>query len=307
MYKSKRRTVALLIFAFLLAVIAGGCSRNAGQGNNQAASTVGGTGGKEPAQKKEIILATTTSTMDTGLLDVLIPMFEEKTGYIVKPNAVGTGQALAMGEQGNADVLLVHAPEAEMELVAKGTVINRRLVMHNDFIIVGPPEDPAGIRGIKKADGAFKQIAAGKALFISRGDDSGTHKMEKKIWQEAGIKPEGKWYQEAGSGMGQTLNIASEKGGYTLTDRGTYLALRKNLKLEVMVEGDRALLNIYHVMQVNPDKFPGITLNSDGAQAFVDFMTDPETQKVIGDFGRDKFGQPLFFPDAGKDEASLGQ
>ncbi|MGI6286064.1 substrate-binding domain-containing protein [Neomoorella humiferrea] len=307
MYKSKRRTVALLIFAFLLAVIAGGCSRNAGQGNNQAASIVGGTSGKESAQKKEIILATTTSTMDTGLLDVLIPMFEKKTGYIVKPNAVGTGQALAMGEQGNADVLLVHAPEAEMELVAKGTVINRRLVMHNDFIIVGPPEDPAGIRGIKKADGAFKQIAAGKALFISRGDDSGTHKMEKKIWQKAGIKPEGKWYQEAGSGMGQTLNIASEKGGYTLTDRGTYLALRKNLKLEVMVEGDRALLNIYHVMQVNQDKFPGITLNSDGAQAFVDFMTDPETQKVIGDFGRDKFGQPLFFPDAGKDEASLGQ
>lgn len=296
MHKNKGSTVVILIFAFLLAFMAGGCSRNAGQGNNHANTA-----------KKEIILATTTSTMDTGLLDVLIPMFEKKTGYSVKPNAVGTGQALTMGLQGNADVLLVHAPEAEMELVAKGAVINRRLVMHNDFIIVGPPEDPAGIRGIKEADGAFKQIAAAKALFISRGDDSGTHKMEKKIWQEAGIKPEGKWYQEVGSGMGQTLNIASEKGGYTLTDRGTYLALRKNLKLEVMVEGDRNLLNIYHVMQVNPDKFPGISLNSDGARAFVDFMIDPETQKVIGAFGSDKFGQPLFFPDAEKGEASLGQ
>lgn len=306
MGKITKCTAALLALGFLLVVVTGGCGRAVRQENNQPAPV----SNKDTAQghaKKDLILATTTSTMDSGLLDVLIPMFEQKTGYTVKPNAVGSGQALAMGDQGNADVLLVHAPAAEMELVKKGTVINRQLVMHNDFIVVGPPGDPAGIKGVKKAADAFKEIAAKQAIFISRGDDSGTHKMEKNLWQAANIKPEGKWYQEAGSGMGQTLNIASEKGGYTLTDRATYLALKKNLKLDIMVEGDKALLNIYHVMQVNPDKFPGMAINSEGASAFVDFMIAPETQKVIGDFGKDKFGQPLFFPDAGKDENTLGQ
>nr|WP_254388492.1 substrate-binding domain-containing protein [Thermanaeromonas sp. C210] len=256
--------------------------------------------------KKPVILATTTSTMDTGLLDVLIPLFEKETGYTVKPHGVGTGQALAMGEQGNADVLLVHAPEDEKKLVDKGVVINRQLVMHNDFVIVGPPEDPAGVKEAGSSAEAFRRIATQEALFVSRGDDSGTHKKEKAIWSQAGIQPSGRWYQEAGAGMGQTLNIASEKGGYTLTDRGTYLALRKNLKLDILLEGEKSLLNIYHVMQVNPDKFPDLEINSEGAKAFIDFLLAPETQKIIGDFGKDKYGQPLFFPDAGKDENSLG-
>ncbi|CEP68190.1 PBP domain [Moorella glycerini] len=306
MKKIKKCIATLVALSFLLVVLASGCGRAARQENNQPVPVSSKDTAKAPA-KKDLILATTTSTMDSGLLDVLIPMFEKETGYTVKPNAVGTGQALAMGDQGNADVLLVHAPEAEMELVKKGTAINRQLVMHNDFIIVGPPGDPAGIKGAKKAVDALKQIAARQAIFISRGDDSGTHKMEKNLWQAANIKPEGKWYQEAGSGMGQTLNIASEKGGYTLTDRATYLSLKKNLKLDIMVEGEKALLNIYHVMQVNPDKFPGMAINSEGARAFVDFMVAPETQQVIGNFGKDKFGQSLFFPDAGKDENTLGQ
>ena len=200
-------------------------------------------------------------------------------------------------------MLLVHAPEAEKKAVAKGVAINRQLVMHNDFVIVGPPEDPAGIRGVKGAPEAFKKIAARGALFISRGDDSGTHKKEKEIWGKAGVAPSGRWYQEAGAGMGQTLNIASEKNGYTLTDRATYLALRKHLHLVILVEGDPSLLNIYHVMQVNPQKFPKV--NSEGAKAFVEFMISPECQEIIGKFGVDKFKEPLFFPDAGKDEANL--
>ncbi|MGB9660432.1 MAG: substrate-binding domain-containing protein [Moorellaceae bacterium] len=285
-----------IILGMLLMAFLGGC----GQGQKEEAPAA-------PSSSKTLILATTTSTMDTGLLDVLIPLFEKQTGYVVKPQAVGTGQALAMGEQGNADVLLVHAPADEMKLVEKGVVINRQLVMHNDFIIVGPPEDPAGIRGAATAAQAFRQIASSQALFVSRGDDSGTHKKEKEIWKQAGIQPSGKWYQEAGAGMGQTLNIASEKGGYTLTDRGTYLALKKNLHLSVLFQGEKSLLNIYHVMQVNPDKFPGRSINSAGGKAWVEFLLSPETQKIIADFGKDKYGEPLFFPDAGKDEESLGK
>ncbi|WP_338827288.1 substrate-binding domain-containing protein [Neomoorella thermoacetica] len=296
-----RRMWLVLLATLILVLTLTGCGQGTKTGDKQQTPPAAG------PVNKNLILATTTSTMDSGLLDVLIPMFEKKSGYIVKPNAVGTGQALAMGDQGNADVLLVHAPADEVKLVQKGTVINRQLVMHNDFIIVGPPSDPAGIRGVKKAADAFKKIAAKQAIFVSRGDDSGTHKKEKDIWKEAGINPQGKWYQEAGAGMGQTLNIASEKGGYTLTDRGTYLALKKNLNLDIMLEGEKTLLNIYHVMQVNPEKFPGMKINSEGAKAFVDFMVAPETQKVIGDFGKDKFGQSLFFPDAGKDENTLGQ
>ncbi|MGI9952566.1 substrate-binding domain-containing protein [Moorellaceae bacterium AZ2] len=298
MYLSRlqRRYLNPVVLGVLLISLLAGCGQKTKVGAPAAA----------PA-RKTVILATTTSTMDTGLLDVLIPLFEKETGYTVKPHAVGTGQALAMGEQGNADVLLVHAPEDEKKLVDKGVVINRQLVMHNDFIIVGPPEDPAGVKGAGDAAEAFRRIAAEQALFVSRGDDSGTHKKEKAIWSRAGIEPSGQWYQEAGAGMGQTLNIASEKGGYTLTDRGTYLALKKNLKLDILLEGEKSLLNIYHAMQVNPDKFPGLEINSEGAKAFIDFLLAPETQKIIGDFGRDKYGQPLFFPDAGKDENSLGK
>ncbi|MDI3280333.1 MAG: substrate-binding domain-containing protein [Bacillota bacterium] len=253
----------------------------------------------------DVILATTTSTVDTGLLDVLLPIFEAQTGYKVKPIGVGSGQALAMGEKGEADVLLTHAPAAEKPLVEKGLVTNYRLVMHNDFVLVGPAEDPAGIRGMKSSAAALQKIAQAKALFISRGDDSGTHKKEQELWKKAGIKPGGAWYQESGSGMGQTLLIASEKKGYTLTDRGTYLAQKKNIALEILVEGDRDLLNIYHVMQVNPAKFSKV--NAEGAQAFVEFMVAPETQKLIADYGRDKYGSPLFFADAGKSEEELGK
>lgn len=306
MLRIKRYGLFLSLLVVLLLTLIGGCGQGQAKKEGDKQATPATTASAGPINK-DLILATTTSTMDSGLLDVLIPMFEKKTGYTVKPNAVGTGQALAMGDQGNADVLLVHAPADEIKLVQKGTAINRQLVMHNDFIIVGPPSDPAGIKGTKKAADAFKQIAAKQAIFVSRGDDSGTHKMEKSIWKAANIQPQGKWYQEAGAGMGQTLNIASEKSGYTLTDRATYLSLKKNLKLEIMVEGEKSLLNIYHVMQVNPEKFPGMKINSEGAKAFVDFMLAPETQKVIGDFKKDKYGQSLFFPDAGKDENTLGQ
>jgi tungstate transport system substrate-binding protein len=258
------------------------------------------------AQPKTIILATTTSTQDSGLLDVLIPVFEKKTGYFVKTIAVGSGQAMAMGQKGEADVLLVHSPEAEKKFIAESYGTNRRLVMHNDFIIVGPPGDPAKIKGIKLASEAFKKIALANALFLSRGDNSGTHAKEKTIWKAAGINPEGeKWYQQTGLGMGQTLSVAAEKKGYTLADRGTYLALKKNLGLDILVEGDAILLNIYHVIEVNPAKWPKV--NSAGAKAFADFMVSRETQEIIKTFGVDKFGSPLFFPDAGKKEEELGK
>ena len=250
------------------------------------------------AESKDVILSTTTSTVDSGLLDDLIPRFEKKTGFRVKTIAVGTGQALAMGEKGEADVLLVHAPASEKKLVDAGVAINYQLVMHNDFIIVGPAADPAKIKGKTAAD-AFKAIDASGAVFVSRGDDSGTHKKELSLWKEANVVPTGKpWYQESGQGMGATLLMASEKAGYTLTDRATYLAQKANVRLEILSEGDKPLLNIYHVMQVNPEKFSKV--NAAGAKAFVEFMIAPETQKVIGEFGKDKYGASLFFPDAVK-------
>jgi len=258
------------------------------------------------AQQKTIILATTTSTQDTGLLDVLIPIFEKKAGYFVKTIAVGSGQAMTMGQKGEADVLLVHSPAAEKKFVSEGYGINRRLVMHNDYIIVGPSEDTAKIKGLKSSSESFKKIASAKALFLSRGDNSGTHAKEKDIWKAAGINPEGeKWYQQTGLGMGQTLNVAAEKKGYTLADRGTCLALKKNLGLDILVEGDAILLNIYHVIEVNPAKWPKV--NAAGAKAFADFMVSKETQDIVKTFGVEKFGSPLFFPDAGKKEEELGK
>lgn len=253
---------------------------------------------------KDLILATTTSTQDSGLLDELVPVFQEDTGYVVKTVAVGTGEALEMGRQGNADVLLVHAPASEKELMDEGYGSERLLVMHNDFIIVGPPADPAAIKGTPTAVEAFQKIAAAKAPFISRGDDSGTHKMELAIWKKAGITPEGDWYQESGQGMGATLKIASEKQAYTLTDRATYLANKDTLGLDILVEGDAGLLNVYHVIVVNPEKYPKV--NVDGAKAFATFLTSKATQALIGEFGKEKFGQPLFFPDADKTDADLG-
>ena len=258
------------------------------------------------AANKELILATTTSTQDSGLLDVLIPLFEMETGYKVQTVAVGSGQAMKMGEEGNADVLLVHAPASEVTFMESGFGKDRALVMHNDFIIVGPSSDPAGIKGLAVED-ALKTINEKSTTFISRGDDSGTHKAELSLWKKAQLDPKAQkpaWYLESGQGMGATLTIASEKRAYTLTDRATYLANKANLQLEILVEGDKALLNVYHVITVNNEKWP--KANYDGATAFLKFITQSSTQEVIGQFGVDKYGQQLFIPDAHKTDADLG-
>jgi tungstate transport system substrate-binding protein len=253
-----------------------------------------------------LILATTTSTQDSGLLDVLVPMFQDQTGYTVQTVAVGSGQAMEMGQQGNADVLLVHSPAAEKQFMDDSWGKDRELVMHNDFVIVGPAEDPAKIKGLSSTD-AFKTIAGAGATFAARADKSGTSTKELGIWKKAELDPATEkpaWYLEIGQGMGPTLTIASEKGAYTLTDRATYLANKDNLQLDILSEGDPGLLNVYHVITVNPDKWPKV--NKDGALAFMKFMTDPATQDVIGKFGVDKFGQQLFIPDAGKAEEEVG-
>ena len=253
---------------------------------------------------KNLILSTTTSTQDSGLLDVLVPMFEKQTGYSVKTVSVGTGQALALAAKGDADVALVHAPSLEKQYVADGKLLNRRLVMYSDFVIVGPKEDPAKIKSAKTALAALKQIEQTQFRFVSRGDNSGTHNIEKSLWKKAGIMPKGDWYIEAGQGMGATLAIANERNAYTITDRGTLLALGKRVNLPILIEGDKALLNIYSVMEVNPANGPRI--NAAGAKAFADFMVAPQTQNVIKNFGVEKFGQSLFFPVAGKKEEELG-
>jgi len=255
------------------------------------------------AAGQAVILATTTSTQDSGLLDVLVPLFEKQTGSLVKTVSVGTGQALALAGKGEADVALVHAPDSEKKYVADGLLVNRRLVMHNDFLIVGPDGDPAHIKGLKSAVDAMKRIADAKAPFVSRGDNSGTHQLEQKLWAAAKVAPAGTWYLQAGQGMGATLDIASEKRGYVLTDRATYLAYKKRVQLAPMVERDRILLNIYSVLEPNPAKFPQI--NIAGGKAFADFMVAKDTQEVIRTFGVDRFGEPLFFPDAGKREEDL--
>jgi tungstate transport system substrate-binding protein len=260
----------------------------------------------------EIIMASTTSTHDSGLMDVLIPMFEKDTGYKVKPIYVGTGAAIKMGQDGNADVLLVHSPVQEKPLMDSGVGINRKLIMHNDFIIVGPKSDPAGIKGMTVATDAFQKIADAQINFYSRGDKSGTDTAEKAIWKKINISvadnstANPKWYIEGGTGTGMLdlLRIASEKNGYTLTDRATYLANQKVLGLDIMVQGDPSLLNIYHVIEVNPAKYPNV--NNAGAKAFADFMVSKKAQDAIKKFGVDKYGESLFFPDAGKTEASLG-
>ena len=256
------------------------------------------------AASKTIILATTTSTQDSGLLDVLIPLFEQESGFNVKTISVGSGQAMKMGEKGEADVLLVHSPDAEKKFMADGFGGSRRLVMHNDFIIIGPATDPARIKGATAAD-ALKRIAQSGTVFASRGDNSGTHAKEKGLWKGVGINPDGKkWYQQTGLGMGQTLNVAAEKKGYTLTDRATYLSLKKGLGLEILVEGDGRLLNIYHVIELNAAKWPKV--HAQGGKAFADFMVSKKAQAIIGSFGVSKYGSPLFFPDAGKKPESLG-
>lgn len=294
----RTRTLSiLLVDLILVSLLLSGCAP-------AAIPTTGATAVPSQASQPvnpDLILATTTSTRDSGLLDVLLPLFEQRTGYQVKMIAVGSGQALSMGQEGNVDVMLVHSPTAEKTFMEGGFGKERLLIAHNDFIIVGPESDPAKISGMTSAADAFAAIANAKAIFVSRGDDSGTNKAELTLWNKVKITPPGgEWYLSSGQGMGDTLRIASEKAGYTFTDRATYLALKATLQLIVLVEGDKALLNIYHVITVNPEKWPKV--NSAGAKAFADFLISPDTQKVIGEFGKDKYGQALFIADAGKAE-----
>ncbi len=253
-------------------------------------------------QSSQILLATTTSTRDAGLLDSLLPVFERQTGYRVKVIAVGSGQALEMGRRGDADVVLSHAPEAERVLADSGYFLRRRLVMHNDFLIVGPAADRAGLRGLNDAVAALRRVAAAGATFISRGDRSGTHQRELQLWKEAGVVPpagsRAGWYVESGQGMAATLQMADEKRAYTMTDRATYLAWRDKVQLVPQVEGDSLLYNVYHVMEVNPKNAPRV--NTAGGKTLADFLVAPETQALIGAFGKSRFGQSLFMPDAGK-------
>src|SRR5882724_11625115 len=267
------------------------------------ATTLGAGSSPATAQSKAVILSTTTSTQDSGLLDVLVPLFEKTTGYTVKTVSVGTGQALALAARGEADVALVHAPALEKQYVADGKMLNRRLVMYNDFVIIGPAEDPAKIRGQAKAADALRRIAETQSRFVSRGDKSGTHALELALWKQAGIEPKGAWYIESGQGMGQTLGIANDRRAYALTDRATLLAFQKRVDLPILVEKDRPLLNIYSVMEVNPANGPRV--NARGGKAFADFMLASETQAVIKSFGVDKYGQPLFVPVAGKKDEDL--
>ena len=257
------------------------------------------------AQRPPVILSTTTSTQDSGLLDVLVPLFERQTGYSVKTIAVGTGQALALAGRGEADVVLAHAPALEKKYIADAKMLNRRLVMYNDFLLVGAESDPARIKGEARVAEAMKKIAAAGARFVSRGDKSGTHNLEKDLWKLAGVEPQTGWYIESGQGMGATLGIADDRKAYTLTDRGTYLAFQKRVRLPILLEGDRPLLNLYSVMEVNPANGPKV--NTAGGKAFADFMVSADVQRVIKTFGVDKYGQPLFVPVAGTKEEDVGR
>ena len=251
-------------------------------------------------QSAQVLLATTTSTRDAGLLDSLLPVFERRTGHKVKVIAVGSGQALEMGRRGDADVVLAHAPDAERALADSGYFLRRRLVMHNDFLLVGPASDPAGLRGMNEAVAAMRRIAERRGLFVSRGDRSGTHLLEQKLWRLAGIRlpSEGEWYVESGQGMAATLQMTDQKRAYTISDRATYLAWRDKLQLVPLTEGDTLLYNVYHVMEVNSRNAP--RLNVAGGRALADFFVSPEAQALIAQFGRSRFGQSLFVPDAGK-------
>jgi tungstate transport system substrate-binding protein len=273
----------------LMLIILAAC----GQSNTKSTDTAKEKKAAPKSEPTSMILATTTSTQDSGLLNVIIPMFEKENNVKVKIIAVGTGQALAMGQKGEADALLVHAPAAEKAVVDAGDAINYKRVMYNDFILVGPKENPAGISG-SDIKAAFQKLYDSKSVFISRGDQSGTNTKELGIWTALNIKPAGDTYVSTGQGMGQTLLIASQKNGYTLTDRATWLAQQKNLpNLKIVVEGGNDLMNVYHVMQVNPEKHQGV--NSKDAKKFVNFMVSDKTMKVIANFGKKEYGQALFF------------
>lgn len=286
-----KRLLSTSLIAFLLLFLAA-CGNTDSNKTEEAEKATTAT--EEQVEVTDLILATTTSTQDSGLLDELIPMFEENFPYKVKTVAVGTGQALEMGVNGEADVLLTHAPASEQELVDNGDVQNYKRVMYNDFIIVGPKADPAGVKGLAINE-AFQKLFDSSAVFASRGDDSGTHKKELEIWKSINVTPtENASYLETGQGMGNTLQVAAEKQGYVLTDRATYLAQKANYPdMDIAIEGDDALLNIYHVMEVDPAKNEQI--NNDGAKAFVEFIVDEDTQNFIEEFGQEEYGESLFY------------
>lgn len=262
--------------AFLILILVCGCAKN--------------------AHEKRLTLATTTSTRDSGLLDSLLPIFEQQAGIKVKVVAVGSGQALAMGKRGDADVLLTHAPDAEKEFIAQEHGLKRVLVMYNDFVLVGAKDDPAKIQSTSLVVDALKKIAQSQSAFVSRGDDSGTHRKEQKLWKKTMISPQGEWYFKVGSGMAATLRVANEKRAYTLTDRATFLAHRKHLDLNILLQGDELMRNQYAVMVVNPKKHP--TVQHELAQQFVEFLIASKTQQKISTFGIEKYGSQLFFPNA---------
>lgn len=263
-------------------------------------------GCSQAAKKPEAItLATTTSTRDSGLLDVLVPLFEKKTGIEVQVVAVGSGQALELGRRGDADVLVTHAPQAEEQFMAAGFGESRRELMYNDFVLVGPKSDPANIRSRTSILEAFRQIAGAETPFVSRGDDSGTHMKEQEIWRKAGIDPQGDWYIRAGAGMAEALRMASEKKGYTLGDRGTFLAQRKGLDLIIVAQRDPLLRNQYSVIVLSHEKHPQV--NRAAARRLAEFLLSREVQKTIAEFGVDRFGQPLFFPQSSCQRPTLSR
>ena len=286
------------VLSGLVLLVVAGC-----QPGTDSLSTASGTVVPQPAHP-DMILLTTTSVRDSGLLDVLVADFQRRTGYRVKPIVAGSGQVLTLGANGAGDVLLAHSPAAEAAWLAAGHGLERRLVMFNDFLIVGPPDDPAGVRDSPSTGAALQRVASQRALFISRGDQSGTHTRERQLWQQAGIVPAGSWYQESGTGQGQSLQIASEKRGYVLTDRGTYLVQRERLALVPLVEHTGPeLLNIYHVLNVNPVR--GERVNAAGGLAFAEYLVGPAAQTLIGSFGSEQYGEPVFTAAAGREVADL--
>jgi len=249
----------------------------------------------KPVKNKTIILATTTSVQDTGLLDVLVDAFQKGGEYVVKAVAVGSGQAMQLGRTGEADLLWVHSPDDEKQFVAEGYGKDRTTFMHNDFVVLGPVSDPAKIKGEKTAAAAFAKIAAGGGFFISRGDKSGTHKKELKLWDAAKAKPAADKYIEAGQGMAATVTMANEKEAYVLADRSTYLSLKKTIGLVILSEGDEALINRYSLILVNTGKFPKV--NAEGAKAFYNFLLSKKAKNIVEKFGVEKYGKQLFFYD----------
>ncbi len=299
-----RRGSFVFVLALVAAMFAEACSSDSKSRKTPTSGATSPAAAASPAPTKasgNLILATTTSTQDSGLLDVLVPMFEKETGYTVKTVAVGSGQAIEQASRGDADVVLVHSPDAEKKMVDAGDGIERTLVMHNDFIIVGPKDDPAAVKAATLPNDAMTAISTKQAAFISRGDASGTNALELKLWKAITVTPKGQaWYSESGQGMGATLQIANQKDAYTISDRATYLAQKANLDLAILFQGDKALLNVYHVIVVNPAKHPNVSVVA--ARAFAAWIVRSDIQKVIAEFGKDKAGEALFFPDAGKPE-----